>query len=196
MANIKNVDLSAQTDKKDEYQDCVICCEKRRVLSWITCPKCSFSTCRGCVKKYLLGGSNLIPDCMSCHAQWDFEFLSENTTGEFHNKEYRDFRTKLLHQRELSMLPATQDLAIEERRRRCLGSELNDLESETAMLRQLVYENDLKIRNMKLQMKTHVWEQQTVPTVAGKEEEKKPKFKYIAHCPKNDCNGYVNEKWH
>jgi hypothetical protein len=93
------------------------------------------------------------------------------------------------------MLPGTQELAIEEKRRRALGSELGDLESENMMLRQLVYENDLKIRNMRLQMKTHVWEQQTAPVVAGVKEEKKEKFKYVAHCPKNDCNGYVNEKW-
>jgi hypothetical protein len=128
---------------------------------------------------------------MSCHKQWDFEFVAENTHQDFHNRDYRNHRAKLLLQREKSLLPGTQELAVQEMNRHKLASQVTELQEENAMLKQILYENDRKIKDLKTRMKTHVWEQKgTAP-----EEKKTRAPRYIAHCPNEDCEGFVNEKW-
>ena len=87
---------------------CPICCETRKKSSLIHCSKCSFECCKSCVKKFLLGSPSINPTCMNCKNTWDFDFLAKNTDEPFHNHEYREYRAKIIIQRERSLLPATQ----------------------------------------------------------------------------------------
>ena len=177
--------------KTQEYDDCPICAVSRKVRSWVKCPECSFACCRGCVKTYLTKTSvSLTPECMSCHKQWDFEFVANNTHRDFHNRDYRNHRAKILLQRERSLLPGTQPLAVEELNRGKLTSEINELQEKTNTLMQMVRDNKRRILELKRRRDTHVWERKSQG-----EEKKIPKFRYIAHCPKNDCDGFVSNNW-
>ena len=178
------------SDEKDEYQDCPICCDTRRVKAWVQCPDCSFACCRGCTKRYLKESGSMTPNCMShgCKKQWDFEFVAENTHQAFHNKEYRDHRAKLLMQREKSLLPATQPLAVEEIQRHKLGPEMDVLLAENYRHRLIIAENDKKVQALRRRQTTRSWLQ-------GRKKEAKSDFRFIAHCPNEECNGYVNKNW-
>lgn len=91
-------------------QDCFVCMENVSSRYMVSCPKCSYSCCRTCVKRFLLGKPQLNPECMSCHTQWDFEFLANNTEEKFHNNTYRNYRAQIRLQMEKSLLPASQYL--------------------------------------------------------------------------------------
>ena len=55
----------------------------------IACIKCNYSTCTHCTKKYLLSSNN-DAHCMSCKNPWDREFLMDNFTKVFVNKDYKN----------------------------------------------------------------------------------------------------------
>jgi hypothetical protein len=184
----------------DKYDDCSICAMNKRVSAWVRCPGCDFSCCRTCLKKYLLGTNNMTPDCMSCHKQWDFEFLANNIDSDFHNKVYRNHRAKILQELESSLLPDTQPFVKEEQSKYLLVSKINILVDENRVykteinrLETLYNKNKNDINSMERNQRQHVWEVPEVPE--DEKKEKKVLAKYIASCPRDDCNGYVSDGW-
>lgn len=170
-------------DKEKEYDTCPICAEERRIKTWITCSKCQFSCCRSCTKKFLLELTDVNPRCMSCKAQWDFEFVAENTDDGFHNKIYRERRAKIVMDRERSLLPATQPLVVIEKAKRDAKKELDEINKEIQMLQELLnqaYERKTKLRKM-------VYNEE--------KEEKKIVTRFIGHCPQKECKGYLDPQY-
>lgn len=88
---------------------CDICDEKinksNRII--IKC-YCDFEACKLCVKRYITSKSEEA-HCMSCKVHWDSKFMSEKFDKSFLTKEYRQFRTEIIFERETGMLPATQE---------------------------------------------------------------------------------------
>jgi hypothetical protein len=123
---------------------------------------------------------------MSCSKEWDFEFVAENTDPGFHNRDYRVHRAKLLQERERSLLPATQAIVVTEKRREKVMSQVYELQAENDMLAQLIRDNKNKIQRLRNSVSGDTMQ----PTA---EEKKKPR--YVAHCPVEECNGFIGEKW-
>jgi len=178
------------TNDQKEYDECPICCTTGRVSSWVTCPSCSKSSCRYCVRKYLTdeGNPKMTPDCMYCHKQWDFEFVATHSHEDFHNRDYRIYRAKVLLQREKSLLPGCQDLAREQIKRRQLKSLILQLQQRNKVLQQELQNNRNVLLELKRRQRTDVWDEK-------KQTETKKSFKYTAPCPRDDCNGYVGDRW-
>ena len=86
---------------------CEICCEtfNNSTRKIIKCPimKCGFESCKSCVKTYLNNSLSEL-HCMKCKIEWDDEFVIQELNRSYYNKEYKDYRMKLLLEHELSRM--------------------------------------------------------------------------------------------
>lgn len=169
------------------YEVCPICTDLRRKVTWVTCPRCDFSCCRGCTKKYLLEQPDVNPKCMSCKAQWDFEFVAVNTDSQFHNKDYREHRAKITVERERSLLPATQVYAERERKREQLPIEIKKIGEQ---IKQMTLEIErLKREKTRLQYRLRNEDE-------NEEKSDKPtNTRFVGHCPQRECKGFLDSEY-
>lgn len=171
---------------ESEYDTCPICAEKRRKVTWVTCPKCSASCCRGCTKRFLLEHLDINPICMACKAQWDFEFLAENTDEEFHNHTYRDYRAKIIVDRERSLLPATQPYVEKTRLVDEKTEEISKILEQIREHKNIIHELTLQKRKINNEIIVLHDEKHTDPQT---------NIRFIGHCPQPECKGFLNETY-
>lgn len=159
--------------------DCFVCAETVHKLKMIKCPFCDFESCEDCVTRFLLGILDTQPRCMnnSCKKIWSWEFISENTRHSFHNKKYRERRAQLLLEREKSLLPGTQELACQEKRKIEIRKKIADIQDENDMYRELINLNNEKIRQLRQE---------------GFDEKKKKEGTFTRACPVEDCRGFLS----
>lgn len=76
--------------------DCLICAEpfNRSSRKMIECHHCSFKACHDCVGKFLLDKDNA--ECMNCHRDWEYGFLSSHMTKAFLQKPYKQHIKNIL----------------------------------------------------------------------------------------------------
>lgn len=170
----KNMSKSSRSET-----DCLICTETVDTRKMIKCPFCDFESCDVCVTRFLLGILDTQPRCMNngCKKIWSWEFLAENTPHSFHNKKYRARRAQLLLEREKSMLPGTQELVRQEKRRIKNYKKIQDIMNETAMYRELIRLNNKKIRALRQE---------------GGVDKKKKERTFTRGCPVEDCRGFLS----
>ncbi|MHC4559624.1 MAG: Rcat domain-containing protein, partial [Planctomycetota bacterium] len=112
--------------------------------------------------------------------------MAKNTDPAFHNKDYRTHRAKLLMERERSLLPATQEIVLTVKKRDKVLDQIGELQAENDMLAQLMHDNRNKIQRLRQSIQGDTIQ----PT-----EKKTTKPRYIAHCPVEECEGFIGEKW-
>jgi hypothetical protein len=169
-----------------EYDVCPVCAEKRRKVTWVSCSKCSFSCCRGCVKKYLLDQPDINPKCMSCKSQWDFEFVAEHTDSVFHNQDYRNYRAKIIVDREKSLLPATQPYVARELEMDAVKSQVSDIDVEIKELKKQLKEAQMKKRELQIRL---------VELKGDGGDEEKTVTRFVGHCPQKECKGFLDKHY-
>ena len=125
-------------------QSCQICAFERVKKTMVTCPKCNFICCKGCVKKFLLESTSQIPTCMNCKVGWDLDFISDNTDQSFHNDEYRVHRAKIILSLEKSLLPATQEDVNKEMKRREIDNIKKEARKDIKKIGVLISEINVK----------------------------------------------------
>ena len=96
----------------DDYE-CNICSEtftssKRRRIE---CKMCKDICCLECFKKFLLSSDNITPKCMFCEQNISYSYIREICSIHFCNKDLHENRTKKEIERQMTLLPATQQLA-------------------------------------------------------------------------------------
>ena len=169
-----------------EYDVCPVCSEKRRKVTWVSCSKCRFACCRGCIKKYLINQPDINPKCMSCKFQWDFEFVAEHTDNVFHNHDYRNYRANIIVDREKSLLPATQPYVVREIKMDALKNKVHNIDIEIKELN-----TRLKVAQMeKKKLRTQVRNIELIEL--GCDEEEKTVTRFIGHCPQKECKGFLD----
>ena len=101
-------------------ESCAICCENyidlNKKIGDKRCSFCLVSFCSVCIRRYLTEYSKLNPSCPSCSHEWTMEFIYNITPSSFYNI-YRDYRTSIVIEREISLLPATQQKIDDENER-------------------------------------------------------------------------------
>jgi hypothetical protein len=125
---------------------CNVCTENynRTNRKIVTC-SCNYSACRQCIKNYLEYGVNE-PHCMSCKNTWDRSFMTSAFEKSYLTKQYRDYRQKVLYERELLLMPATQVVVKNRIKREKINSEIAEIREAIDHLKRELYikEKELK----------------------------------------------------
>lgn len=159
--------------------DCFICTETVSYSRMVKCPFCDFESCNDCVTRFLLGILDTNPRCMnnSCKRIWSWEFLAQNTHHSFHNKKYRERRAELLFEREKSMIPGTQELVRQEKKKISINRQISEIKDKNVIYRELIRSNNEKIQKL-LQ--------------TGTGDNKKKGNIFTRACPVEECRGFLS----
>ena len=160
--------------------DCVICTEKINKVkhTLVTCCYCDFSACRTCCETYILDQTQ--PQCMNtaCDKEWSRKFLVENFTKSFINTDWKKRQEKLLFDKEKALLPATQPIAEERKRKQKINSEIKEIDK-------LIHQ----LQAQKNQLRIDLYHIETESTHKPRERH------FIRACPEEDCRGYLSTQW-
>jgi len=116
--------MAAESSKKlsnqvVEPESCSICADKYTAIvrKKISCKYCSASTCSKCIEQYLLTRHE-DAHCIHCRVNYNDTTLGEICTRTYLNQTYFKHRQEVLINRERANLPALQESALREQRRR------------------------------------------------------------------------------
>lgn len=199
--------------------NCVICDEKvnkfRHAL--VCCPYCSFEACRTCCETFVL--DKTVAQCMntSCGKEWTRKQIACAFTKSFINGKWKENREKVLFDREVALLPATQHLAEEanlEENNKKLLDEIWELDNLIAVL----YKRKMDLLHLPI-VEVEVCDRQTKEledtiatlyelktrldaTYAEAELRKKTIRKtpserrtFVRACPDEQCKGFLSSQW-
>ena len=136
---------------------CSICVEDYSgKLKEAKCEYCNYSACITCWKRYLLESNN-DPHCFNCNKVLTTKFLQNSFTKIWVRGELRNHRENILVDRQKAMLPETQRIHVEVRKRRdqikdrrkIISDRLNEIHTEMFRLKQ--EDNWLYSRSLELQ---------------------------------------------
>jgi hypothetical protein len=167
------------TKNKTNQEICCICCEKINISNRkdIKCLYCNYVACRECIVQFLLININE-PNCMNCKKVWNREFLCNNFPKSFINNDYRDYRQKLLLDKEKALLPATQPIV----------EAINNKEKLQKILREYLIE----VNRKKQELNDEIDLNETI--INGKTNNIQKKV-FIRKCGVEDCRGFLSEQW-
>lgn len=171
---------TTKTAKNISKKDCDICGEENiSYTKFVSCPFCSFSSCKKCSSRFLMEIEDNRPRCMNtaCKKVWSLEFISLNFDVSFHNKLYRNRRAYLLLQSQKALLPSTQHLVIRRKKQEENRNQVLDIMEENAMLQMLIERNKTKIRLLLSNQN---------PNIVTERAE------FNRACPRNDCRGFLS----
>ena len=180
--------------------DCQICFDKCNGSSRkkCLCQYCQVVYCRECIGNWL---TSIIdePRCPNetCKKAWSREYTDSIMTKVWRDTTYREYREKLLMDRERALLPSTQPRieAINEAKR---------LEREViAQMRERRKEVQQQMRLLQMEdngIQTQVWELQNqaarLRSGEGVDEMAAKTHKaFVRRCPSNGCRGFLSTAW-
>ena len=202
--------------------ECSVCCEPYNKTTHlkIACEHaCEFEACKSCVRKYILG-TTADPNCMQCNKALSDKFLNKYLNSTFMRKEYKQHRTELLVQQQISRLPETMAAAERQKQEDDLKKVLSELKVQRSQankeLRELNYtcsheskskeEREMYIKKIERATETSLLlkanYRQSLNNlhihragghVSG--EEKKEARKFIMPCGNTDCRGYLSTQY-
>lgn len=170
--------------------DCSICCEpfnnsNRCKINCKTCVNDEVVACQSCAKRYILDQPT-DPSCMVCKIEWDTEFLTNNFTKIFVNKELKNHRENYLMEKQIAMLPETQEYAEQlklidglEKQRDIILVKKRKLEAELKKYTINIREIDINIADIR----------------TGTYNRYSTKTEFTYKCPIDSCNGFLNNKF-
>jgi len=152
---------------------CNVCVEKfnKGDHMKIQCPYCDFEACKECNQTYFLS-THENAHCMNCKKEFNYDFLVKKFTRKFTDVTYKKHFEQILYEKELSLLPATQVLIEQERKRNRLKEEMDIVKKEIAKLTK--YLDVLKFE----------YNNPTQSSIA-----------LIRKCPDHNCKGYLSNEW-
>lgn len=171
-------------------KECSICCEtfnksNRKIINCKTCEDTNTLVCQSCAKRYILDQPT-DASCMVCKIEWDSEFLKDNFPDNFINKELKTHRENYLLEKQLAILPETQEYAEQiklveglEKQRQIIYTEKRELENK-------IKQHNIKIREIN----------DTIYSINHGSYKNKEKSEFTFKCPIEHCNGFLNEKFH
>lgn len=169
--------------------ECSICCEEfnRSSRCRIECRSCEsveVRVCQACAKRYILEQPT-DASCMVCREEWDIEFLTENFSKKFVNKELKEHRENYLLEKQLALLPETQEYA--ENLKMVEG-----LEKQREMVRKIKQEFEMKIKRHNTTINEI---NRTIFDLQSGRMENKNEKRFTYKCPVENCRGFLNDKY-
>ena len=180
--------------------ECQICFDKCNGSSRkkCVCQYCQVVYCRECIGNWL---TSIIdePRCPNetCKKAWSREYTDSIMTKVWRDTTYREYREKLLMDRERALLPSTQPRieAINEAKRleREVITQMKERRKEVQQQMRLLQIEDNGIQ-------TQVWELQTqaarLRSGEGVDEMAAKTHKaFVRRCPSNGCRGFLSTAW-
>jgi hypothetical protein len=110
---------------------------------------------------------------MNCKAEWEYKILISLFTRNFVDGTYKKHTEKILFDRERALLPATQPLVEEEKRKKLINDRI------------------IQIRNEMKRLKTEL--QNCYREYNNSSNETKQVF--VKKCPVADCRGFLSSQW-
>lgn len=176
---------------------CPICVEnydddskKNKTRSKIECNFCHEHCCRKCLEKYLIGSSQSIPHCMYCKHEWSMDFLANLTPNTFHNVKYRDHQANILMEKEISLLPTSQNAAMLEIEKRRESKRITEgcaeIKKKIAELQQETYKKVNKLQREYYELRR---------SSAFHKVKEREKTKFIRACLIENCRGFLSSQW-
>jgi hypothetical protein len=123
---------------------------------------------------------------MVCKIEWDQEFLCENFTKTFVNKELKVHRENYLYEKQMALLPETQEYAEQLKLAKILDKERVELHKKRKVIENTLRKINTEIKEIDLTIRD-------IYNTNGEGIVNKVKFTY--KCPVNNCNGFLNEKY-
>uniref|UniRef100_A0A6C0KZZ6 RING-type domain-containing protein n=1 Tax=viral metagenome TaxID=1070528 RepID=A0A6C0KZZ6_9ZZZZ len=180
--------------------DCQICFDPFNGSSRkkCACPYCNVGYCRECVGTWL---TTIVdePRCPNeqCKKAWSREFLDTIVTKVWRDSVYREYRERLLMDRERAMLPATQPRieAIHEAKRleKELVTPMRERRKEIlTLMRQLEAETQ--------GIQTQIWDitnraERLRQGIGFDDSASKSRNIFIRRCPAENCRGFLSSAW-
>lgn len=157
--------------------DCNVCTEPYNHLrKEITCHRCEFACCSGCVKRYILE-THLDPHCMNCRTAWGKRFLTDILPKHFLTKDWVKRRQQVLLERERARFPATVEVIARENEQQAIDDQIRTLENEARSIKR-------KILELRLRLRTDIIAQRRTNTEENR---------YNRPCPASECRGYLSK---
>lgn len=166
--------------QKMQKTECSVCAENRTTTQMIACPGCSYSACKKCVQRYILSSLE-DPHCMNCKRRHNRSELISMFSNAFVNNSLKNWRKRVLFQRELAKMPATQPYVEQERQRRQNLKLVHQMEMERSEMKQRLHD----LENVILTLRT-----QTVPPLDGDS-----KRSFVHRCTQGGCRGFLSTAW-
>lgn len=197
-------------------KSCGVCCEPFNLSSRkkVECNYCDFEVCTNCTEMYLLDSAQ-DPHCMNCRHAWNRDIMETVFTKKFYTVTYQKHRGDIMFQRQLSLMPETQQYVGIEQSRLKYVLKVNTLKKELKE-RKLNYKEyvfDKSVAQMpsdeyveyvlhKCSIEKHIkcleLDIQANQTVVGAIVGKVPDsvaVRFVRACPATDCKGFLSSKW-
>lgn len=178
--------------------ECVICCEAYTavVRKKVECGHCQEACCAPCFQKYLLSLQG-DPHCMSCKRAFDREFLSMHLSRTWLLSVYKQHRERVLLEREMALLPATQDALQNYKHCMRLEDELRQLDETRHALLQDVYRLNYRATAMRRSIDTmrasnYATRPETPAAAVAPTTERR---QFVRACPVDGCRGFLSTAW-
>lgn len=173
-------------------QSCPICIEEytQRLRKEVICPYCNYTTCVLCMKQHILNQKS--PNCMSCHIEFNREFVDLSMTKAFRTKELPLHRENVLVEREKSLLIETVEHAEAIVRRRTMEKECKELDSKKYALYA-----ELNAINDRIHQKRNDFyaAEATNGASASTSKNKKERKTFIKACVVSGCRGFLSSQY-
>lgn len=158
-------------------ENCIICTENinKSNHSLIKCPYCSFEACRSCCETFILDKTTAI--CMNscCGKEWTRKQIVNLFTKTFVNEKWKKNREKVLLDKEIALLPATQIIVEQEIQKEKYMDEIKEIDKIMADLYKQRVQLQNKIRNN--------LNSEVIRKV------------FIRACSQENCRGFLSSQW-
>lgn len=180
-AQIRETDI---TNESQVGKECVICVEKmnRSNLKPVKCEYCNFIACCKCCCTFIL--NEIEPKCMNvtgCNRVWTRQFMVNNFTKKFINKNLKTHREQVLFDIERSLLPITQPVV----------ERIIKIEKVDEEIHKMFYEIH--------KIKTNIFEKQrekvTILREYNSSHAKNKRATFIRPCSDTNCRGFLSSQW-
>lgn len=178
--------------------ECPVCCDKytHQQRKRVTCAYCDTECCSGCLQTYLL---TLQSDaqCMGCRRHMNGEVLATYLPKTWLLSKYKEHREKVLLDREMALLPASQEMLVNYRTGQTLQDELAELDAQRRALQQQAMEvaREMARRRARVaRLQDTNFTQDTAAAEAG-ESSRAARRQFVRACPVDTCRGFLSTAW-
>ena len=175
---------------------CSICAEplNKSTRAPIHCPQCDFTSCKECVRTFLMSSSTL-PSCMNCKNRFPLQFLVKHLNRSWMLATYKQKMSELLTGNQLGLLPDTQAH---------VEADIHREQINTNIQKNIKEIRDMNERIRRLKMANRAYEYQlrgeeVPPQYRGLVNEirtpQEMRKRFVMACPLEKCRGFLSTQY-